>query len=433
MRDAMLARQLIATEARFARSLAELFYGISLHRTGRTDEALEFFSDQLQMLTGRPDTRAFRLLLGPMAIHYAMASLESLRAASLRLLHIAQAENNRLSAGWTLFGLGWTHYQLNELDSATDFYLQGINSRFGINVKAAIDCYTGLALTHQAQGHPGAAIQTATDLRKYLVELGLVNLMNAADALDLRLALERDDQAGPGRQWRVPVGLTLELEKQLAADPMMPPILVAVRAYLASGSDDSLASASDLLQQCRRHAESINLRRCLIEIGALEALLLATRGEEEAALDALRVAVLLAEPGGALRLIADVGPGVSPYLQKLCDRGVAPTYITRILAVYPEHGSAVGQAAFTPALLQPPISVAPIDSPAIVEELTMREIDVLRLLALGLTNKEIASELSISTNTVKKHTINLYQKLQVPNRQRAIRTARALGYLPQDR
>jgi DNA-binding NarL/FixJ family response regulator len=63
----------------------------------------------------------------------------------------------------------------------------------------------------------------------------------------------------------------------------------------------------------------------------------------------------------------------------------------------------------------------------------MRESEVLHLLARGLSNKEIAAELTVSPNTVKMHTSSIYQKLNVPNRQRAVRTAIDLGLIPQVR
>ncbi len=68
--------------------------------------------------------------------------------------------------------------------------------------------------------------------------------------------------------------------------------------------------------------------------------------------------------------------------------------------------------------------------PDLIETLTNREMDVLLLLADRLTNKEIAQQLGISTETVKQHTINLYRKLHVNNRRRAVAQARDSGILP---
>jgi ATP/maltotriose-dependent transcriptional regulator MalT len=84
---------------------------------------------------------------------------------------------------------------------------------------------------------------------------------------------------------------------------------------------------------------------------------------------------------------------------------------------------------------RPPVDILPVPDReavlgALVEPLTRRELEVLALVAGRLTNKEIARALEISWQTVTKHTVNLYQKLQVTNRREAVRCARALGLLP---
>jgi LuxR family maltose regulon positive regulatory protein len=368
-----------------------------------------------------------------MAIHYNNADLASMRTTAQTLLSIAQTQERLLSSGWAHFSLGWTSYQRNELDLAVQHFSQGIAVRYAINARASIDCYLGLALAQQAQGHTEAALQTAMDLRKFLVGLSLFNLAPVADALDLRLAWDGETQAGSNRSRQAPTGLTMQPEAQLAADMMVLPVLAAAQASIANGTPDSLTAAWSLLQRCRGYAEGTNSRRRLIEIGALEALVHAECREDEAALSALRTSVLLAEPGGALRLIADAGPGLRPYLQQLRNRGVATAYVNRVLELYRRDDAAAPAPAPGAMIPQPSLLPLPSASPDMVEDLTMREIEVLRLLAQGLSNKEIATQLTVSPNTVKKHTVNLYQKLQVRNRQRAIRAARALGYLPQDR
>ena len=103
--------------------------------------------------------------------------------------------------------------------------------------------------------------------------LDLFSLAMTAEALDLRLASNRGTKVGSGHQWHMPAGLTAQPEMQLAADTMMIPVLAAIQAAVTSGTNDYLATACCLLQQCRSYAERVNSGRRLIEIGALEALL----------------------------------------------------------------------------------------------------------------------------------------------------------------
>jgi ATP/maltotriose-dependent transcriptional regulator MalT len=118
-------------------------------------------------------------------------------------------------------------------------------------------------------------------------------------------------------------------------------------------------------------------------------------------------------------------------LVRLSQRGVAPAYVARVLAAFPvemkdetllQVADGADSSTATSAIAQGP-------SPSLVEPLTPRELDVLALLAQGLTNKEIAQKLVISHGTVRQHAYNLYQKLQVNTRQQAVMKASELEIL----
>jgi ATP/maltotriose-dependent transcriptional regulator MalT len=133
---------------------------------------------------------------------------------------------------------------------------------------------------------------------------------------------------------------------------------------------------------------------------------------------------------------------MAELLARLSQRGVAPEYIARMLAAFrvpddgqqttDENGSVIGRRMSAPASsavdgrLSSPAGDA---TGGLVEPLTPRELDVLALLAQGLTNKEIAQRLVISPGTVRQHAYNLYQKLHVHSRQQAVAKASDLGIL----
>ena len=106
-------------------------------------------------------------------------------------------------------------------------------------------------------------------------------------------------------------------------------------------------------------------------------------------------------------------------LYEAAARGIALDYVRRLLAAFP-----VDQ----PAQAVPSESQVP--ESGLVEPLSERELEVLELIAEGLTNQEIASRLFVSLNTVKAHTRNVYGKLDVHSRTQALTRARALGILP---
>jgi LuxR family maltose regulon positive regulatory protein len=143
--------------------------------------------------------------------------------------------------------------------------------------------------------------------------------------------------------------------------------------------------------------------------------------EGPAALESLAKALDLAEPGGFIRIFVDEGPPMARLLYEALSRGIAPGYARRLLAAFPI--SELEQTG--PSKTQAP-------KPGLVEPLSERELEVLQLIADGLTNPEIASRLYISLNTVKVHTRNIYSKLDAHHRAGAVARARTLGILHPD-
>lgn len=150
----------------------------------------------------------------------------------------------------------------------------------------------------------------------------------------------------------------------------------------------------------------------------------AAQGNEEATLAALRQAVELAAPGGAVRLLVDCGPGLIGPLRKLQAAGVAPGYIQQVLAAFDSSAPSTGPTASSQDTTGDAVRLD-----ISVETLTNREIDVLILLAERLSDLEIAERLVLSPGTVRKHTMHIYSKLGVNNRRAAAAQARRLGLI----
>jgi LuxR family maltose regulon positive regulatory protein len=192
--------------------------------------------------------------------------------------------------------------------------------------------------------------------------------------------------------------------------------MVLARILIAQ---DRLDEAAGLLRRLLETAETGGHTFRAIEILMLQALASYAGGDTARAMTTLERALTLAEPGGFIRTFVDEGPPMARLLYEAATRGIASEYARRLLAAFP---------VAEPEQTDLPKTQAPKSE--LVEPLSEREFEVLQLVAEGLTNREIASRLFLSLNTVKAHTRNIYGKLNVHSRTQAIARSQELGLLP---
>ena len=183
---------------------------------------------------------------------------------------------------------------------------------------------------------------------------------------------------------------------------------VLLARHAAERAERPVHEATRLLERLLRAAEEGQRTGSVIEILVLQALAHQARGDIPAALASLQRALTLAEPEGYVRIFADEGPPMASLLRAAAKQGIAPGYVRRLLAAISKTEDS------TPA------------SQGLIEPLSERELEVLRLLGTDLGGPEIARELVVSLNTVRTHTKNIYAKLGVNNRRAAVRRAREL-------
>jgi LuxR family maltose regulon positive regulatory protein len=185
---------------------------------------------------------------------------------------------------------------------------------------------------------------------------------------------------------------------------------------IVNASRSTLSETLDLLDRLLIAAQKAGWIHKTIQILILRALALHADGRRDGALAALGRALTLAEPGGYVRTFIDHRRPMAHLLRQAAERGVAPSYTGQLLAVFGDQIATQEQGT------------KPVPPP-LVEPLSEREIEVLQLIAEGLTNRQIGERLFISPGTVKAHTSNIYGKLDVRSRTQAVARARVLNIL----
>ncbi len=215
------------------------------------------------------------------------------------------------------------------------------------------------------------------------------------------------------RQGRVGEAVGWAREQGLATDDDLSYLrefehITLARLLLARGS---VSEATQLLERLLRAADEGARNGSVIEILVLQALAYQMRGNNPAALVPLERALRLAEPEGYVRMFVDEGPPMAALLEAAAKRGIAAEYARQLLKAF---GKAEDRSAANQVLIEP---------------LSERELDVLRLLGTDLVGPEIASQLMVSLNTVRTHIKSIYTKLGVNNRRTAVRRAEELELL----
>jgi LuxR family maltose regulon positive regulatory protein len=213
------------------------------------------------------------------------------------------------------------------------------------------------------------------------------------------------------RQGRTDLALAWAAERRLSPTDDLDYLhehehVTLARILLARGD----GAVGDLLERLLAAAEHGGRGGTVLEVLVLSALAAQQRGDPDRAVRHTARALELAEPEGYVRLFTDEGPAMAALLRRAAARGAAPAYVARLLATDapPDRARATGE---------------------LVDPLSERELDVLRLLASELSGPEIARHLVVSLNTVRTHTKNIYAKLGVGSRRAAVRRADELGLL----
>jgi LuxR family maltose regulon positive regulatory protein len=315
--------------------------------------------------------------------------------------------------GWVYIRMGEILYEYNELEEAADYVSRGLQRvELGGDARAMIAGYLIAGRLGLTQGDIAAAGEFLGRARPLVEDAPFPDWVGRFKRFEVELWLAQD-KVRSAAAW---ANELLHAGDEHLQSPEVQ--LALARVLVVKGDAPPVERALDLLDRLLWTADAEGRMVITVEALALQALAHWRHGDHSSALTSLERALRTAEPEGYVRLFADLGLPMARLLQVARSRDVMPDYVDRLLA-------ALG-AAPSPGTHEGSPSAA---DKALPEPLSPREQELLRLVAAGLTNREIAIRTVISPETVKKHVANICDKLGVRNRTEAAARARELGLL----
>jgi LuxR family maltose regulon positive regulatory protein len=414
---ASLAREALEhlpEEDSMARGFAATMLSVSLRMSGDLASAEQAFVEATAISQAAGDSHVAVTALCDLAGLQRMQG-EFHRAVATCRDALQLADEHFRRSGWQLPVVGHVYgrmsqvlYEWNDLEDAVHYSTEGIKlCEQGQLAEILADNYCYLATALQAIGDADGALGAIRQARKVASTVSRwYAFMVDAHEVGLRLA-QGDVAAAAG--W---VEDVLGVEGQPGSQYGFKCTTLA-RALIAQ---NRLDEAWEVLALPLEDAEAAGAMSFVIKMLVLQALILQAQIKADQALAALERALSLAEPEGYVRTFVDEGKPMGELLRKAAARGIAVDYVGKLLAPLEKEtkeGRRLGRALPEP----------------MVEPLSERELEVLRLLAIHLSSTEIARELVISVNTVRTHIKNVYSKLNVHNRKDAVERAEKLDLL----
>ncbi len=306
--------------------------------------------------------------------------------------------------------LGEVAYARNELPHARTCFQQAIAlAQPWSNWETLVAAHLGLARVAAALGDTEAAAHELESLAARLPALQSPWGLPLIQAHQAQVALQRGDLESAAA-WVQRTGLSAAGDLSYVREPER---LILARVLAALGR---LEEAAQLFARLLDATEAGERRGRVIEALVGQSLVFDAAGQHAAARHALTRALTLAEPEGYVRVFADAGAALLPLLSQV---DTLPAWVERLCATF--QGATSQESRH--------ITAAVAAHPALIEPLSDRELELLPLIAAGLTNQEIADTLTVSLNTVKSHMRSIFGKLAARNRTEATLRARELGLL----
>lgn len=403
------AKAQLAEDDLIWRGLAELNIAACAHSMGNNlSQAEEAYGETVRLCNAAGDL-ATAWIAACVRVQVVTERGELGRAIGLNrqlLDWLREKGNISLVRGWAHINQAGLMYQVNDLDAARHEadMTSDLETRTGGMPDVGLRLYALLTKLELANGNETAARKAANEMIELARRGSVTNAMDWSHAVHAELMFRLEDWAAFDAWAR-----TYEPSQQPMFFPYRLATLMYARFLMRQKAWDETRR---LLEGQARLAKEAGYVEYEMELDIVRAILEKEAGHVSESIQALQRALKIGAAGGYVRMFVDEGDVMRNLLaqsQKRVREEALRAYITKLLAAFDVP--------------------APVDQSALIEPLTGREIEVLRWLAEGMSNPEIAERLVLSVGTVKTHVKRIYGKLNVSDRVTAASKARELGVI----
>jgi LuxR family maltose regulon positive regulatory protein len=378
------------------RSSATRVMGFAYYWQGDFDEASRTYTEALSLAqTARDIANTISASIG---LGQVQENQKQFQLATRTYQHVLQltADYSPPNTVAAYLGLAQIFYQRNDLDAAEQYAEQGLKlaQQYDQIFDRIIMSYLYLALIKLAQRDTSGAAQMVSQAEQTSRQKNYTIRQPNIAFLQTWVHLHQE---------KLDAAIRIVNNNDI---PLM-------RARVLIHQNDPVA-ALEILGQLRQEAEAKRWVGRLLDVMTVQSVALYACGEKEKAVELLGKVLVRAEPEGFIRLFIDEGKIMVQVLSEALSLGIMPDYVSKLLAAFDmETQKSTDQPDYPP-------------SSRLIEPLSERELEVLRLLHSELSGPEIAERLIVSLNTLRTHTKNIFNKLGVNNRRSAVRRAEEL-------
>ncbi len=411
------ALALMPPEWTYVRGVAGMYLGINLHATGQKVEAEQFLTTHYEAAANKADVYSLRLLQALTLNALQSGLFETAHRIAQVMLRQSDQSGVALIQGWANYILGYIHYHWNSLDAAERYFTVASGFIYTTQLLVVRQSLIGLADVYQAQGDVDKAMAKIGELSRLDLELYGQETLPTMVA-QARLFLRQGDLNSADANSEL-VNLPPSPQLLMIWTDEMP--LTRIRVLIARNGPEDIDAALHALDVLDGMAIATSSPRPRVEILALRALAQLAKGDAVTARTSLIESVELARRSGQIRVYVDLGLPMQNLLGQIAAHRTITGTATRIMGAFEPNG---GNTAYRSSRY-----TAPAAGPAPSEALTARELEILTMMVEPISLIQIAQRLNIADGTVRRHSINLYEKLGVHSRWEAVTKAVEQGIL----